>query len=68
LHSITINTRGTTANTATVFDSLTGTGTKLATIDTTSAVGALTYDVQFTNGLTIVTATGGNADITASFK
>lgn len=67
LGGITINTKGSAGNTATVFDSTTGSGTKIATIDTTSAQGTLMYDVLFINGLTIVTANGGAADLTVEW-
>lgn len=62
-----VNTAGATANNAVVFDSLTGSGTKLATIDTTT-VGCKVYNVQFLVGLTVVTATGTQADVTVSFR
>ena len=62
-----VNTAGATANNATVYDSLTGSGKVLAVIDTTT-VGCKKYDVGFTIGLTIVTATGAQADITVSFR
>lgn len=67
LGGITINTKGATSNTATIFDSLTGTGTKIGTIDTTAAQGTLLYDVLFVTGLTIVTATGTAADLTVEW-
>jgi len=68
LHSITINTKGASSNTATVYDNTAGSGTKLATIDTTSAIGALAYNIVFSTGLTIVTATGTAPDITVSYR
>lgn len=67
LGGVTINTKGTAANTATLFDSTTGSGTKIGTIDTTSAQGTLLYDILFVNGLTITTATGGAADLTVEW-
>jgi hypothetical protein len=67
LHSICINTKGATANTATVYDNTAGSGTILAVIDTTAQVQTLLYDIQFSIGLTIVTATGTAADLTVSF-
>lgn len=65
LHGITINT--TAASAITVYDSLTATGTKIATIAASPAIGQnFTYDVSFTIGLTIVTA--GASDITVSWR
>jgi hypothetical protein len=64
LHMITVNT--TAASAITVYDSATGSGTKIATIAASPAIGStFVYDVSFTNGLTIVTA--GASDITVSF-
>lgn len=65
LHAITINT--TVASTITIYDSLTGTGTKIGTIAASPAIGStFLFDVAFTTGLTIVTA--GNSDITVSYR
>lgn len=66
LHSITVNTKGAT-ETATIYDSLTGSGTKIGTIDV-SQPGTFTFDVAFTLGLTIVTAGTTAADITVSYR
>jgi len=68
LHAITINTKGASANTATVYDNTAGSGTKIATIDTTASVGTLRFDAAFSTGLTIVTATGTAADITVLYR
>lgn len=68
LRTITINTKGATANTATVYDNTAGSGTKIATIDTTSGPATFRYDVAFGTGLTIVTAAGTAADITVSYR
>lgn len=54
LHAIVINTPGTT-ETITIFDSTTGSGTKIGTI-TPTAAGTILYDATFVNGLTVVTA------------
>src|SRR3954464_7748279 len=65
LIAIIVNKPGATANTATVYDNTAGSGTKIATIDTTAAgLGMLGYDCNCLTGLTIVTATGTAADIT----
>jgi hypothetical protein len=65
LNTITINT--TAAATITIFDSLTGSGTKIATIAASPTIGStFDYDVAFATGLTIVTA--GASDITVSYR
>lgn len=68
LHSITINSKGTSGNTLTVYDSTTSSGSVVAVIDTTSQVGQLLFDVTLVNGLSVVLATGGAADITISYR
>jgi hypothetical protein len=70
LHTITVNTAAAgAAETVTIFDSLSGSGTKIGTITVPSSAVpvTLTYDVQFATGLTIVTATA-SGDLTVSFK
>jgi hypothetical protein len=67
LHAIAINTKGATGNTATIYDNTSGSGTKIATIDTTSQIQTLLYDINFTTGLTIVLASGTAADLTVSY-
>jgi hypothetical protein len=67
LHAIAINTKGATGNTATIYDNTSGSGTKIATIDTTSQIQTLLYDINFTTGLTVVLASGTAADITVSY-
>lgn len=68
LHTLCINTKGASANTATIYDNTAGSGTKIGTLDTTAGVQCLTYDAVFATGLTIVTATGTAADITVSYR
>ena len=64
LHTLTVNT--TAAATITIYDSLTASGNKIATISASPAVGSdFQYDVAFTTGLTIVTA--GAHDITVAW-
>lgn len=67
LHSITVNKAGATANVVTVYDGLSASGTKIATLDGTQIPGTLLYDVAFSTGLTIVIATGTAADITVAW-
>src|SRR5579871_487213 len=66
LQSITINTKGASANVATVYDNTAGSGTVIAVIDTTAGVVSLPFNVNFSTGLTIVTATGTAPDITVA--
>lgn len=67
LHAITVNTQGASSNVLTVYDNTAGSGTKIATIDSTVDYGTLLYDVTFSTGLTIVIGTGTAADITVSW-
>lgn len=68
LRGVTINTKGATANTCTIYDNTAGSGTVIAVIDTTREQAFYPFDVQFGTGLTIVLAAGTSADITvASF-
>jgi len=66
LSSITINT--TAAGTITIYDSLSGAGTKIGTIAASPAIGStFNYnDLAFATGLTIVTAAA--SDITVSYR
>lgn len=68
LNSISINTKGASSNTATIYDNTAGSGTKLGTIDTTAAIGQINYGIAFSTGLTIVTATGTAADLTVNYR
>jgi hypothetical protein len=54
-------------NTATIFDNTGGSGTKIGTVDTNTGDGKL-YDVAFSTGLTIVTASGTSADLSISYR
>lgn len=65
LHAIAINTTAATG-TATIYDSLTGSGTKIAVV-TVASLATLFFDVAFTTGLTIVTATAAH-DLTVSYR
>lgn len=65
LHAITINT--TAAATITIYDNTAGSGTTIATIAASPAIGStFRFDVQFLTGLTIVTA--GASNITVSYR
>lgn len=63
LHSLVINT--TVASAVTVYDSLVGSGTAIATFQASAGLGTYIYDVRFTVGLTIVTA--GASNITVAY-
>jgi len=67
LHTLVINTKG-IGSTCTVYDSLTATGSKIATLDTTLSTTAFLYDAAFTTGLTVLTASGTPADLTVTWK
>lgn len=62
--AVVINKVGASANVATVYDALTATGTPIATIDTTAAVGTLVYNVIVRTGVTVVVGTGTAANLT----
>ncbi len=68
LHSLTINTKGATANTATLYDNTSGSGTVIAVVDLTSNIQTLLFDIGFTTGLTVVIAGGTSGDITISYQ
>jgi len=68
LHCLSINTKGASSNTLTVYDNTAGSGTVIAVIDTTAQVQSLFYDVTFATGLTIVSATGTGADYTVAYR
>lgn len=64
LRRVVVNT--TAAATITIYDSLTATGTKIATIAASPAIGSsFAYEVAFSIGLTVVTA--GASDITVAW-
>ena len=64
LHSITINT--TAAAAITIYDNTAGSGTTIATIAASPAIGStFLFDVAFNTGLTIVTA--GASNITVAY-
>jgi hypothetical protein len=68
LLAVTINTKGATGNTLTLYDNTTATGAVIAVIDTTVAPGSIPYDLAFATGLSYAMATGSAADITLTFK
>lgn len=65
LSKVVINQLGASSNILTLYDNASAaSGTIIAVIDTTSSLGALVYNCQFKNGLTIASATGTGADLT----
>lgn len=68
LYRVCINTKGASANVATIYDNTAGSGTKIGTLDTTSGVACLAYEAAFATGLTLVTATGTAADLTVVYR
>lgn len=69
LRRIVINTKGSTSNTLTIYDNTTGSGTVIGVIDTVNgASGHFEYGVNFSTGLTIVTANGTAADVTVIYE
>lgn len=66
LNSVTVNTPG-SGWTATIYDSLTGSGTVLAVISSPSQ-GQILYGIPFSTGLTVVTASGTPGDLTISYQ
>lgn len=70
LKAITVGTKGASSNTMTVYDNTAGSGDIIAVIDTTggSAEQTFHFDCEFTNGLTIVTATGTAAKATIIYS
>ena len=65
LGGVTVNTAG-AGSTLTLYDSLTASGTKIATISTAAQI-YLPYDLVTTVGLFAVTAGGTPADITITY-
>lgn len=69
LHTVCVNTIGTAPATLTIFDSTTGSGTKIATLLMNANDTFFLYDVGFSNGLTCVTTSGATTgDYTISFS
>jgi hypothetical protein len=68
VHCLAVNTGGVTS-TATLYDNVAGSGTKLGTVATTTAGVTVCSDVKFATGLTVVTAGGGAAaDLTVGWR
>lgn len=61
-----LSVNSTAAGTITVYDSITGSGTKIGTLKASVAEGTYFRNLAFTTGLTIVT--GAASDVTVSYK
>lgn len=70
LHSLALNSAATATNVTTVYDSTSGAGTVIAIPNVVAATvpTTLIFDLAFTNGLTIVTATANGGDMTVNYK
>lgn len=68
LHIVNVNTLGTVASTVTVYDNTSGSGTKIATINSLTLSGPFQYDIAFSTGLTLVTTGTAAPDITVSYR
>jgi hypothetical protein len=69
LERIVVNKKGASANDVTIYDGEDDSGIKIATLDTVNGtIGAIEYGVAFTNGLTLVLATGTAADLTVVYR
>ena len=68
LQGVIVNSKGTVASTITMYDNTSGTGSKIGTIDSLNLSGAFPYNVNFLNGLTIVTTGTVAPDITIIYK
>lgn len=72
LHSLIINGAGQTGQTVTIYDNISATGTKIATIDVSKIPSPMvlqynTYGIAFSTGLTLVTV-GSAVDITVIYE
>jgi len=68
LHTLTVNTLGTVASTATIYDNTAASGTVIAVINTLAGQTSYRYDVAFSTGLTVVTTGTAAPDITISYR
>ena len=68
LRRVVVNTKGNTANALIMYDNTTATGSIIGIIDTTASGGSFDYELNFTNGLTLVLVGGLAADVTVIFE
>lgn len=67
LKAIIINSLGTVASVATIYNNTAGSGTKLGTINTLALLGPIVYDVWMSTGITVVTTGTLPPDITVIY-
>ena len=67
LHKVVINKPGNITSTLTLYDSLTASGSIIAIIDTGAEITELEYDVEFDNGLFVVSDGPQTADLTVLY-
>ncbi len=68
LHLVNVNTLGTIASTATIYDNTAGSGTIIAIIDTLTLAGPNFYDINFATGCTVVTTGTAAPNITVAYR
>lgn len=68
LHSVSICVAGASSNTLTLYDNTAASGTVIANINTTAALGTFIFDAGFGTGLTAILATGTAADVTITWE
>jgi hypothetical protein len=68
LHAVNINSLGTVASSIQVYDNTSASGSLIATINSLSVLGTMTFDVQFGTGLTIVTTGVLAPNVTISYR
>lgn len=61
--SSSINNINSNAGNVTVYDNTAASGTQIAVIDTAKALGTLEFNAPFSNGLTVVTASGAKVSV-----
>lgn len=67
LNRVIINTKGATANTMKLYDGPVANAKLIGTIDTTTTVGSIDYNLNLSSGLVVVTATGTASDATVVY-
>lgn len=68
LGKVIVNTKGTVASVVTLYDSLTGSGSVIAIIDSLNLSGTFSFDIEFAVGLTVVITGTVAPDITVSYR
>lgn len=70
LHTITFNGAATATNTTTIYDNTAASGTVIGRPVATAVMSPVTviYDLAFSTGLTIITATANGGDMTVTYR